>query len=42
MYNNIGGKIKMLARVLAWIGIIACFIRRVSIQKIRNGAMRYI
>lgn len=26
MYNNIGGKIKMLARVLAWIGIIACFI----------------
>lgn len=26
IYNNIGGKIKVLAKVLAWIGIIACFI----------------
>lgn len=31
MYSNIGGKIKILAKVLAWIGIIACFIVGVTL-----------
>ena len=40
MYNNIGAKIKVLAQVIAWVGIIGCVITGFAL--IAQGAdMRY-
>ena len=37
MFNNIGGKIKTLAKVLCWIGIIASIIFGLAMIVVGNG-----